>query len=1052
MGRFVATFLAVLTILFAAPAAADDPHGLLSPGNAAVTGFSGARDGAIDSDGPSFRVIDLGDVAGPLDAHFFKSNKPFTAKAVDVGQVFGVALDEAVPPNIFVAASSAYGLPLVVRRPDGKTERVPVGEPGAMFMAGQFGATDKRGGPGSIWRIDGATGAITLFADVQAGGKANPAPALGNLAFDPTGSTLLVADRWSGLIHRFRMDGSEIALYDHGATGRPAAGLAASPPSLAAVDVQDPAFDTRKPESWGFAPPERRPFGLAVRGGRLYYAVAAGLEIWSVSLNLDGGIGADARREIVVPPGDGPSEISKITFDDSGRMYLAERPAPSGAQDFEALTPQGIGRVLRYLPDPLSPPDAPQWKPEPQEYAIGFPRALRNANGGVEIGYDYDERGRFDRRTCGGFLWSTGEVLRHADDSQLAQQLSASGPLDVTGLQGNRTPDVRARNVPPMATLFTDYNEHFDDSGARGHMGDLVIWRVCGSAGRSDFDFGYFEFDEEEIVVIDEWTDEGGGGECVGYRCCPRGMTPDARGHCRPWCREKHGSPRDWRLCGLGFDPHEPRCLDGSAPRNDTPFGCFGASPVLSAKACPAGWAHTDIPGVGEICSPTQQQRHCRPGEQVDKDGVCRRLCKWIAWPDPLCCPPDSKVTPRGECCPPGAEIDARGECCPRGSRLDAHRMCCAPGAVVDGEGVCCPKGATLDANKRCCPAGSLIDREGACCPSGSRLDSEKKCCPINAVTDRRGRCCPVGAHVNPQTGECSRVIPTPISTPTCGPNETGISGQCCRNDSVFSTGEGRRLCCPHPLDARGRCERPRPPPLCAPGSVPLQSGACCPSDRVTQDGTCAVDVIIPLFVVPDGGLCANGAAPDSEGRCPAPQWCPDGRRPDRFGHCPEIRVCPNGHSPNAFGECPGRLCPDGRRPNLRGECAPRLCPDGRPIINGKCAPLPTPTFTPTPTPTPTRTLRPTPTPSPTRTLRPTPTFTPVIRPIPTHTPRPIIVPRETFTPHHAAPSREEPKRFVPRHEEPRFAPQREERVKPRFEPRHGPGPNERRGPFGGDG
>ena len=1051
MGRFAATFLALLTILFAAPAAADDLHGLLAPGNAAVTGFSGARDGAIDLDGPSLRVIDLGDAAGPLDAHFFKSNKPFTAKAGDVGQAFGVALDNAVPPNIFVAATSAYGLPLVVRRPDGKIERVAVGEPGAMFMPGQFGPGDKRGGPGSVWRIDGTTGAIALFADVQAGGKSNPAPSLGNLAFDATGNTLLVADRWSGLIHRFRMDGSEIALYDHGASGRPAAGLPASPPTLAEVNVQDPAFDTRKPESWGFAPPERRPFGLAVRGGRLYYAIAAGLEIWSVSLNPDGGIGADARREIVVPPGDGASEISKITFDDSGRMYLAERPAPSGAQDFEALTPQGIGRVLRYLRDPLSPPDAPQWRPEPQEYAIGFPRALRNGNGGVEIGYDYDERGRFDRRSCGGFLWSTGEVLRHADDAQLAERLSASGPLDLTGLQGNRTPDVRPRNLPPMATVFTDYNEHFDDSGARGHMGDLVIWRVCGeprSLGwRSDFDFGYFEFDEEEIVIIDEWTDEGG--ECVGYRCCPRGMSPDASGHCRPWCHEKHGSPRDWRLCGLGFDPRGPRCLDGSTPRNDTPFGCVGASPILSAKVCPAGWTRTDIPGAGEICAPTPQQRHCRPGEQAGLDGVCRPpRCKWIEWPDPLCCPPDSKITPHGECCPPGAEIDAHGECCPPGSRLDVHHLCCPAGSLIDATGACCPPGATLDVHKLCCPSGRVIDGNGACCPPGARLDSEKNCCPINAVTDKRGRCCPVGAHVNPQTGECSRVIPTPISTPACGPNETGISGQCCANNSVLKTGEGRLLCCPHPLDALGRCERPRPPPVCAPGSVPLRSGACCPSDRVTQDGTCGVDVIIPLFVVPEGGLCANGAAPDSEGRCSAPQWCPEGRRPDRFGHCPDIRVCPNGQAPNAFGECPVRLCPDGRRPNLRGECAP----------------LPTPTLTPTPTPnpTPTRTLRPTPTPTPTftptpaptRTPRPTRTFTPTIRPLPTHTPRPIIVPRETFTPRHVAPGKEEPKHFQPRQETPRFVPHKEESLKPnpRFEPRHVPGPNERHGPFGGDG
>ena len=56
-----------------------------------------------------------------------------------------------------------------------------------------------------------------------------------------------------------------------------------------------------------------------------------------------------------MPPAAGASEISKITFDDQGRMFLAERPDPTGAYDFEALTQEGIGRVLRYARDPANP-------------------------------------------------------------------------------------------------------------------------------------------------------------------------------------------------------------------------------------------------------------------------------------------------------------------------------------------------------------------------------------------------------------------------------------------------------------------------------------------------------------------------------------------------------------------------------------------------------------------------------------------------------------------------------------------------------------------------
>ena len=57
------------------------------------------------------------------------------------------------------------------------------------------------------------------------------------------------------------------------------------------MDITDPSFNSEDPTTWGFTPPERKVDGLAVRGGRLYYAVAAGPQIWSVGIKADGSFG-----------------------------------------------------------------------------------------------------------------------------------------------------------------------------------------------------------------------------------------------------------------------------------------------------------------------------------------------------------------------------------------------------------------------------------------------------------------------------------------------------------------------------------------------------------------------------------------------------------------------------------------------------------------------------------------------------------------------------------------------------------------------------------------
>ena len=468
---------------------------MIAPGEAAVTGFAGAPpppqiapgdDPAaltfIDASGPSLRIVDLRHMGGRAAAQLVGAPKPFTVPASEIGQGFGVALDDASPPNIYVAASSSYGLPIVAPGPNGRVLHVRTGAPKAAFMPGLWGP---RGGPGSIWKIDGASARVSLFADVKTGNRPNSGAALGGLAFDPQSKSLFVADRETGLVHRLGLNGADLGSYDHGVAGRAAQELAAVPwAAQQPIDVTSPRFDSGDPATWNLASPERRVFGLSVHEGRLFYAVADSLQVWSVGLRPDGAFGDDAVIELAVPPAAGPTEISKIAFDAQGRMLLAERPAPTGAFDLEALSRSAIGRVLRYA---IVGKAAGRrvWQEQPDEYALGFPHDYRNGNGGVDVGYNYDRNGDIIAGSCGGFVWMSGEDLRESADATLAARLAQSGPSPVSGLQGVGAWQDRPRNAPPVESYFVSYADGPPDDAARGHMGDIAILRVCEAASHA---------------------------------------------------------------------------------------------------------------------------------------------------------------------------------------------------------------------------------------------------------------------------------------------------------------------------------------------------------------------------------------------------------------------------------------------------------------------------------------------------------------------------------------------------------------------------------------
>jgi hypothetical protein len=761
------------------PAAAQSSGGaIIADGEAAVTGFSGAAamtpapQGVdpiavtfIDPDGPSARVIDLRAAGGPPQAQALPAPKPFTVTAAQVGQVFAVALDKASPPNIYLGASSAYGLPIVLPAAEaGKPpQRLADGAPGAAFMAGLFGPAAVQGGPGSIWRIDGASGAVSLFANVALDGAPNPGPALGGLAFDPASNSLFVADRATGMIHRFGLDGVETGRYDHGVDGRKAAGL---PPMAfdpaGRLDIASPNFHSQDPTSWGYAPPERRIFGLAVHAGRLYYAVADGLSVWSVAIGPNGAFGADARVELQVPPGDAPSEISKIIFDDRGRMILAERGAPTGAFDFLALAQPAASRVLRYR---LLQPDAsapPVWQAEPDEYAIGFAAALRNANGGVAIGFGYRPDGTLDTGACGGFLWTTGEQLRAVDTPAImAAQLAANGPLRLNGLQGNGLEAVRPDNVPPLRSYFVNY---FDDPGNpafHGHLGDIAIPRSCAQTAfvlpapvtpivgwpgpiACPPDFASFN------GLCEAPRCPPGHGE--GVQCCPQGTAPGPNGECAPLQGGNLG-------CPIGAQPL--RRADGSIQ---------------------CAWL-----------------ARCPDGAQADARGGCARLCPTgeTAWRSHKCCGYGEVGLPDGQCCP---ERDVRdGKCvqaCPEGDIRLPDGACCPRQDVHDGKCMtACQEGAVRLPGGECCPKQDV--RDGRCvidCPPGQAPGADNVCRPTGGQT-----LCPLG--------------------------KTWINGVCV---APPPTG-GQTLCPLGKTSINGACVEPSAPRACGPGEIRRADGRCVP-------------------------------------------------------------------------------------------------------------------------------------------------------------------------------------------------------------------------------
>jgi hypothetical protein len=989
---------AVTGLLLLSARAADDPSNLLrlsqlqdraqvsrpaaavhSPGDAVVTGFSGVRQPQqlpsgidpldktfIDLDGPSVRVIDLSNPGAPAQGQVMSAPLPFTVTARQVGQVFAVAQDDATPPNIYVAATSAYGLPIVAGQPDrdGTLRRLRRGEPGARFMPGLFGSQTAGGGPGSVWKIDGRTGAVSLFVNIQ-----NSGAGLGDIVFDAARRQFFVSDRASGVIHRVGLDGVARDTYDHGAGGRGVVGLVPVPDQPGQrLNIQSTAFDPGNPQSWNFPPPARRTFGLAIYKNSLFYALADGPQVWSVGLAPDGGFGKNVSWELSLPPGSRPTEIASILFDDAGQIYLAERGAPTGAYDYKALASPGEAKVLRYrLREPGDPPGRGRWAPVPDEYAVGFRPNYRNTNGGIAFGHRYTQTNTFG--ACGGTLWATGEQLRAAADPALAQQLAGSGPLAFRGVQGVAVDLLRPRNAPPRASLFVRYEDRIDEATARerfGHIGDIAIWQSCGAPPprlvlTCPIGFywnGFTRVCELPVAAVAAMTCPPGqrwdGSACTGIICwggqrfdgrqcvCPVNMVWNDQ-RCTPGRVCPVGQVLDGdrcvpgRLCPVG----EVLVRDGCAPPPRCPPGQAWDSQAQGC-ACPAGQGSN-----GAACQ-------CPPGQYFNGSSCQDSNGTGVNPPpgnQPGECPRGQ--TRRGDLCfvtdpvpPPPADQQQ----CPSDRILDPMQKNCICKSGRETNGVCDQSssdgGVAPPGFERVPPPRRDFTPTPAFCQGGPFKMVGGTCCLGNNYTCTQkpaGGTCPAGTEYD--FGE--PFSPTPV---------------CCRSDSA-------NTCAPPPTETKEqRCARLHPGDVSAIARCISGDENRCEPVRENRLERCmrwypTNNALIALCMAGQGlpgsytrcyenSDCAGGACCNPDGVCvsapqatsvpPPPQTCAEGQT-QQGGRC--APACTNGRIWNGeFCICPnngrwnGTSCePAGGQPLAQPSCRDGTRWDGK---SKKCVPV----------------------------------------------------------------------------------------------------------------
>jgi peptidoglycan hydrolase-like protein with peptidoglycan-binding domain len=493
--------VALLSAILVHSARAQDAQPLQS-GEAFVTRFSGVKDAGgrkmIDVDGAVGSIVDLRNPAQPpLGHHWLNEPQRLHVTASQVGQVFGVAFDDAPKPNIYLTATAAFGLHRTANNAD--------------WMAGMWGVS---AGPGTVWKLDAANNyKPVIFANIQLKGRSNTGAALGNIAYDRWNKQLYVSDLETGMIHRIRTsDGADLGVFDHGVEGRKrfidaqtgqSASLSQVPfDGTTQANVKNCAIGdfARTPDCWNIADFRRRVWGVGVRRNaktkevRLYYSVWGGRQLgsegfrqsddtekrnsmWSVALDGTGAFQADSvRREFALPdffkdPKDvsnfGRSHpVSDIAFPKCSSaqvMLVAERGGMSnlGLGQENAFARPHESRVLRYRLD-----DKGNWQLDGR-YDVGFydrknhkaPRLRANSCGGVDFGYGYTTDWQTTKKKASEFVWMSGDGLCSPHGPcvvpELRQRIDGSHVHGIKGTPAFAFGSLQPSRPPPSASPKT---------------------------------------------------------------------------------------------------------------------------------------------------------------------------------------------------------------------------------------------------------------------------------------------------------------------------------------------------------------------------------------------------------------------------------------------------------------------------------------------------------------------------------------------------------------------------------------------------------------------
>ncbi len=396
----------------------------LEKGMAVATCFSGL----IDPHNKQSGIDTKGFVAGVIDIRFpppdrigknwmppmyHGPNDSWTAE--NLGQVFGIAIDKH--GSIYLTASNMYGYTY-------------------------YGP----GGPGGVYRLDGVTGEISIFAQLP-----NAGPGLGNICYSRLYNQFYVTNMEDGMIYRLDSTGAVLDTYDPGRPGGPPDG--------------------------SIVPHGERLWGIGTYDNELYYSVwnkprnapyPAESTIHRIDLN-DVGEFLPVTDRMVAGLGNGGvfngintenSVVSDIAFAADGHVLFGERTMLGDYEPFAHSS-----RVLEYLKDQESLIRLRifQVGNRPQQFST----VHYNCAGGVD--YGYGPHGEVTK--CDEVVWASGDALR-------VPEWNPDGGTDwVYGLAcmpgtGNTHEDV------DETSYYIDLDGDLE-LGRKTEIGDVEVFRDC---------------------------------------------------------------------------------------------------------------------------------------------------------------------------------------------------------------------------------------------------------------------------------------------------------------------------------------------------------------------------------------------------------------------------------------------------------------------------------------------------------------------------------------------------------------------------------------------